>query len=119
MTFLILTSIIVTLIVYKRYFPVLGVRYIPLKDLELDKIIIIDVRDFTESYKDPIKGAINIPIAYLKRNRNEIPNNDLHLVVSCVLEKNVGIRYLRHKGFRIMGYTVAKHSNLKLKENSL
>jgi hypothetical protein len=44
----------------------------------LDKIKVIDIRDFNESYKNPIKGTINIPIAYLKRNINEIPNSELH-----------------------------------------
>lgn len=119
MTFLIVSTIFVTFFLYKRYFPVLGVCFIHLKDLDLDNIKVIDVRDFNESYKFPIEGAINIPIAYLNRNLNEIPNSDLHLVVSGSLEKNVGIRFLRHKGFRVIGYTIAVHNKLILKENLL
>lgn len=106
MTFLIVITFLVSFILYKRYFPVLGARFIHLKDLELDKIKVIDVRDYNESYAEPIKFAINIPTAYLKRNLNEIPNCDLHVVGSNLIDKNVGIRYLRKKGFRVIGYTI-------------
>ncbi|MHC5534543.1 rhodanese-like domain-containing protein [Priestia megaterium] len=106
MTFLILTSVVLLFSLYKRYFPVFGVQCINLKELYLDKIKVIDIRDFNESYKNPNEGAINIPIAYLKRNINEIPNRDLHLIVSNLPEKNIGIRYLRKKGFRVVGYTI-------------
>jgi len=118
MTLLIITTIVVTFVLYKRYFPVLGVHFITLKDLDLDQIKVIDIRDFNESYKNPIEGTINIPIAYLKRNIYEIPKADLHLVVSSLLEKNIGIRSLRKKGFRVVGYTIINDYKLSLKENS-
>ncbi len=44
------------------------------KDLDLEKIIVIDLRDYNESYTKQIEGAINIPIAYLNRHYKEIPN---------------------------------------------
>ncbi|PLS04746.1 hypothetical protein [Neobacillus cucumis] len=119
MKFLILITIIVSIILYKRYFPVLGVHFIKLKDLEVDKIIIIDIRDYNESYKDPIKGSINIPISYLNRNIKEIPDGDLYIVASSSLEKNVGIRFFRQKGFRVVGYFISDNSKISLKENSL
>lgn len=65
MIFLILAAILIAFILYKRYFPVICVPCIQLKDLNLDRITIIDVRDYNDSYKDPINGAINIPISYL------------------------------------------------------
>lgn len=110
MAFLILGIMTVLFILYKRYFPVPGVHCHHLKELDLDKINIIDVRDYNESYKNPIDGAMNIPIAYLKRNYHEIPNRDLHLVGSSLIERNMGVRFLRQKGFRVIGYTIMNHN---------
>jgi rhodanese-related sulfurtransferase len=118
MTLLILATI-VAIIFYKRYFPVFGVHCINLNDLDLDKIKVIDLRDYNESYKNPIKGVLNIPIAYLKRNLKEIQKRELHLIVSSHLEKNIGIRCLRKKGYCVVGYTIVNHHQLILKENSL
>jgi len=101
---------------YNRYFPVFSVQCLHLKDLKRDRIKIIDVREYNESYRYPINGAINIPIGYLKRNLKEIPKGDIHVVVSSSLEKNYAIRFLRHKGYRVVSYTVIQ---LLLKENSL
>jgi hypothetical protein len=106
MTFLILTAIAIAFIFYNRYFPVSGAHFTNVKDLNLDEMKVIDLRDFNDSYKNPINGAVNIPLAYLKRNFNEIPSRDIHLIVSNPLEKNFGIRYLRKKGFRVVGYTI-------------
>jgi len=119
MTFLVACTIVILYFSYKRYFPVFGVRYIHFNELELDNIKIIDVRDYNESFKDPIEGAINLPIAYLKRHHNGIPNSDIHLVVSSLLEKNIGIRFLRKKRFKVLGYTIIKPNTLMLKENRL
>ncbi|MBT2700140.1 hypothetical protein J7E79_22495 [Bacillus sp. ISL-40] len=108
MTFLFFTALAVAFILYNRYFPVFGAFCTNVKDLNLDEIKVIDVRDFNDSYKNPINGAVNIPLAYLKRNFNEIPSKDIHLVVSNPLEKNIGIRFLRKKGFRVVGYTIIR-----------
>lgn len=75
--YLILTFLVILVILYKRYFPVIGVKCSPLEELDLSKLEIIDIRDYNESYKNPIEGARNIPIAYLKRHINEIPHTDL------------------------------------------
>ena len=114
-----LLGIVVTFILYERYFPVFGLNCINCKDLDLDKINVIDIRDFNESYMNPIEGAINIPFAYLKRNLNQVPNSDVHLIVSSKLEKNIGTRYLRKKGFPVVGYTIINHSKVLLKESGL
>jgi rhodanese-related sulfurtransferase len=112
MIYLILTFLVILVILYRRYFPVLGVKCSQLEELDLTKLEIIDVRDYNESYKNPIEGAMNIPIAYLKRHINEIPHTDLHLVVSSLLEKNVGIRALKQKGYRIVGYSFVSQNYL-------
>ncbi|MBD8069847.1 hypothetical protein [Bacillus sp. PS06] len=51
----------------KRNFPILGLNYINKKELDLTTLIKVDVSDYNESYKNPVKGAINVPVAYLKR----------------------------------------------------
>jgi rhodanese-related sulfurtransferase len=116
MIYLILASIVILVIVYNRYFPVLGVKYYPLGKLDLSKVKILDIRDYNDSYKNPIEGSLNIPLGYLKRNISEIPHIDLHLVVSSLLEKNVGARVLRQKGYRVVGYSFV---NNKLEESHL
>ncbi|MCH6266246.1 MULTISPECIES: hypothetical protein [Neobacillus] len=119
MIVLILLTIIVSFILYRRYFPVLGVHFINLKDLKDDNIMIIDIRDYNECNNDPIKGSINIPIAYLNRNINEIPDGDLYIIASSSLEKNVGVRFFRHKGFRVVGYSISDNNKISIEEKSL
>jgi rhodanese-related sulfurtransferase len=91
---------------YTRYFPVKGVKCCQLSNLEGIGIQIVDVRDYNYSYKDPILRAINIPVAYLKRNYHEIPRISVHIVAADPLEKNVSIRFLRKHGFKVAGYTL-------------
>lgn len=49
---------------------------------------------------------MNIPIAYLNRFCHELPNCDLIVLASNTLEKNIGVRLLSKKGFRVSGYTI-------------
>jgi rhodanese-related sulfurtransferase len=121
MIYLIVASIAILVILYLRYFPALGVKCYQLEALDFTKLKIIDVRDYNVSYKNPIEGSLNIPLGYLKRNINEIPHSDLHLVVSSLLEKNVGARVLRQKGYRVVGYSFVnnkfKESHFEIKVN--
>jgi rhodanese-related sulfurtransferase len=104
------------MMLYKRYFPILGIPYIQnWKNRETNHLVIIDVRDYNVSYKNPVQGVINIPIAYLNRYFNEIPNRDILVIASTSLEKNVGIRLLRRKGFHVIGYTLT--GNFRINEN--
>lgn len=112
-----LCFIAIAYFLYKRYIPVRGVQYARLEELDFEKINVIDLRDYNDSYKSPIKGAINIPIAYLNRSYKEIPCCKLHVISSSILEKNVGIRFLRRKGFMIIGFTIIEKSNLCYNEN--
>ncbi|MGE8205960.1 hypothetical protein ACQKP0_15520 [Heyndrickxia sp. NPDC080065] len=108
MIFLIIIAAILVVLLsltYKRYYPVCDVDSV-LIDHVCDKINVIDIRDYNISYNNPIDGSINIPVAYLKRFINEIPNNDVHIVVSNLLERNVGVRLLRQFEFNVMGYTI-------------
>lgn len=90
--------------IYKRYFPIYGV---PCQPVRRDKDnVIVDLRDYNISDKKPLSGAINIPVAYLKRNYHEIPGKEVHVVAMNQLEKNMGIRLLRQRGFDVVSYTI-------------
>jgi rhodanese-related sulfurtransferase len=116
MLYLIVAVFIIIFFIYRRYYPVLGVRRFNMGDLELEKINLIDLRDYNESYKETIKGSLNIPIAYLNRYVSEIPKSDIFIVVSSSIEKNMGIRFLRKKGFRVIGYTILNGKNEWVRE---
>lgn len=118
MAFLILLTIAIPVrIFFIRYFPVKDLQGADLKNTNFDVVDIIDLRDYNESYKNPIEEAINIPTAYLKRYYNEIPNHFLHVIASDSLEKNVGIRFLRQKGYNVVGYTILA-KNLNVQKNN-
>jgi hypothetical protein len=106
-----LTLVLVSL--YIRYFPVWGVHCLHRKNLNGCSITIVDVRDYNQSYHDPVNNAINIPIAYMKRYYNEISGGKIHIVASDHLEKNISIRFLRRKGYNVVGYTL---TNCKCKQ---
>ncbi|MDA1477631.1 rhodanese-like domain-containing protein [Bacillus changyiensis] len=101
--FMIVIQILILEFIYNRYIPVRGVQCF--NTLNADAII-VDVRDYHQSYKDPLRTAINIPIAYLKRNYHEISSSKVYVVASDHLEKNMSIRFLRKKGFEVLGYTL-------------
>ncbi|WML47141.1 hypothetical protein RCG23_16390 [Neobacillus sp. PS3-34] len=91
---------------YKRYFPV---KNIPCMKLENDSkdlnTVVLDIRDYNIAYKNKVNGAINLPLAYLNRHLQEIPRSSIHLIVSTPVEKNMGIRFLNRKGFKVVGFS--------------
>lgn len=97
---------IIFVFIYGRYVPVWGVSCIDSLNSDVDSLKIVDVRDYNVSYKDPIQGSVNIPVAYLKRNFHELSHSKIIVVASNHLEKNISIRFLRNRGFKIMGYTL-------------
>lgn len=99
---LILLLTIMVLIISIRYIPVRGIDQ---HDLYIEDAKILDVRDYNDSYLDEIPGALNIPVAYLKRYFNEIPKDKIFIVASDTIEKNISVRFLRRKGFNVVGYT--------------
>ncbi|WP_057773523.1 rhodanese-like domain-containing protein [Cytobacillus dafuensis] len=104
--FIIMLLAIITGTFFLRYFPVGNVKCKDLYNINKDSLTILDVRDYNLSYNDPIQGAKNIPVAYLKRNYAEIPSLSVHIIAADHLEKNISIRFLRKRGFKITGYTL-------------
>ncbi|WP_096154466.1 MULTISPECIES: rhodanese-like domain-containing protein [Bacillus] len=107
MLFIILIAMAIIIYVYKRYIPVLKATCIELVRAKLESDYILDIRDYQEATKNPIEGAINIPYGYLQRYYKTIPTKSIHVVADDHLEKNIGIRYLRKKGFKINSYSLA------------
>jgi hypothetical protein len=57
---------ILLLAVYRRYYPVGRIRCIQSADVP-KHLIKVDLRDYNEVSQDGLKGTLNIPLAYLKR----------------------------------------------------
>jgi len=105
-------------VLFARYFPVFGLKEVDINKIESNNFYVIDLRDYNESYKDPIDIGINIPIAYLNRYYSEIPNHELIVVASNCMERNIGVRILRNKGFKVVGYKVTSRKGIEM-ENQL
>ena len=105
MLFIVITiSIVLFVLFLRRYFPVKNVPYE--NKVEEVQEIIIDIRDYNIFDKNPFKGSINIPVAYIERYHKEIPREKVHLIVHDELEKNIGVRMLREKGIHVISYSV-------------
>jgi len=97
-------SIVLLFVIFRRYFPVKNVPYE--SKIQSVQEVIIDIRDYNIADKNPFKGSINIPVAYIERYHEEIPRDKVHLIVNDELEKNIGVRMLRKKGIRVTSYSV-------------
>ena len=102
-----LTSFIICLFLvtlfFNRYVPV---RNVPVVKTKQKDAIWVDLRDYQDSAKNPVNGAINIPCGYLKRYIKEIPNEQIVIIASSEVEKNFGARLLKKYGFNVRGYTI-------------
>ncbi|WP_079509423.1 hypothetical protein [Mesobacillus jeotgali] len=102
-----LTSIIIILLlvtlIFNRYVPVRNLQAV--KGLDHDAVF-VDLRDYQDSAKNPVTGAINIPCGYLKRYIKEIPKEQIVIIASNEIEKNFGARLLKKYGYNIKGYTI-------------
>lgn len=96
-------------ILFRRYFPILGVPCISHpRTVKYGNKVILDSRDYNESSQESIPESIQIPYAYLARYYHEIPDRPIHLIVNNTLDRNLSIRFLREKGFHIQSYSLTK-----------
>lgn len=94
---------------YKRYVTAKGVEHGCADELKGNSdILLLDVRAYNISYKDPIEGAFELPIAYFIRSYEEIPDRPIHIVASDEMEKNMAVRLLRKKGKNIISYSLTE-----------
>ncbi|WLR42646.1 hypothetical protein LC087_18525 [Bacillus carboniphilus] len=87
-----------------RYVPIRGLRKIEEQDLKGNRLTVVDLRDYQNSSHDAVDGAINIPLSYLERQKMLIPKENIMVIVSTSIEKNLGVRQLRKKGYNVVGY---------------
>ncbi|KOP75450.1 hypothetical protein [Priestia megaterium] len=91
-------------IAYRRYYPVKGIQCMRESEgKELGRTV-VDIRHYHEVHDS--KGLV-IPYAYLKRFYSEIPQGSVHLIAGDRVELNVGIRFLRKRGFQVRSYELA------------
>jgi hypothetical protein len=101
---IIVVGLLLSIIVYKRYFPVLG---IPCEKVGHDKTstVVLDIRDYNIDTNQN-QSDLRIPYAYLRRFIEEVPNQRLHVIANDRLELNLGLRYLLKKGYQIASYQI-------------
>ncbi|NQD65926.1 hypothetical protein HP456_08315 [Bacillus haikouensis] len=106
---MILTISLLSYTLYYRYAPV-RVKRLNEKTLN-DAQVIIDVRDYQESYKSSCDQTLAIPCGYLKRHAHEIPAEQIVVLGNSAVECNVGVRQLRGLGFNVVGYIRMERNN--------
>lgn len=89
---------------FQRYVPVIQASYIDNLHQAENEHAVIDLRDYIASSHSPIKGAYEIPLAYLKRHTDKIPNQKVIVIASDSVEKNIGMRVLKRRGFEVVGF---------------
>ncbi|RDU35970.1 sulfurtransferase [Neobacillus piezotolerans] len=100
-------ALILSILLSRRYVPVLGVPCRAIIEGQTDgNDILVDIRDYSTSSKNPVKVSLHIPAAYLDRYASEIPGDRVLIIASDRLEKNWGIRELRKKGINVVAYTL-------------
>jgi len=96
---------------FQRYVPVIQAPYIENVHQADNEHAVIDLRDYIASSHSPMKGAYEIPLAYLKRNIEKIPNQKVIVIASDSVEKNIGVRVLKRRGFEVIGFYY-QHENI-------
>lgn len=105
---------------YKRYIPVSGVpRLAMANEFKQEHVTYLDVRDYNIADQYPVKGVFQLPYAYLKRHYGEINNKAIVVVASDQLLLNLSVRFLRRKGFDIVGCYLTEGEELATKPASL
>jgi len=76
-----------------------------MKDLDREKIIILDVREAVEREMGYIEGSINIPLDELRDRMDEL-DKDKTIIVYCAigLRGYIGARILKQNGFKVKNF---------------
>lgn len=103
--FLTLLTVFVGNLLYTRYVPVRGVPCIK-KDQLSSQPMLVDLRDYSDSAKEVVVGAVALPIAYIKRHHKGLPEIGIVVIASDTVEKNIGVRLLRRYNHEVIGYAI-------------
>lgn len=103
-------------LLYKSFFPVVIKCVNPL-EIECDEnTVIIDLRDYNISAKQPVRDAFLLPYAYLKRYHHQLNGKKLYIIVPNVIVRNLSVRFLKSKGCDVIGYCLIPENKLLLNE---
>lgn len=117
--FLILLSALLV-ILFQRYVPVSGIARLAIADEQMKQhVTYLDVRDYNIADRQPIQGVFQLPYAYLKRHYGEIYTKDVVVVASDQLLLNLSVRFLRRKGFNIVGCCMTEGEKFAAKPSFL
>ncbi|WP_226582769.1 rhodanese-like domain-containing protein [Halobacillus litoralis] len=101
----------IVLFFFYRSFPVPHVKCMDLTNGEVQQhMAVVDTRDYQLSCQDGYDRAYCLPLSYLKRYVYEIPDQPIVLICSDSTERNLAARFLRRKGYEVVGYTLTEGS---------
>ncbi|RAK16603.1 hypothetical protein B0I26_11717 [Anoxybacillus vitaminiphilus] len=114
--FLVILLLVLTYHLYIRYVPVCCIPTLTLQQLRSvndEKVAIVDLRDYNDSSPLLVENAIRVPLAYLKRNYQQLLcEEEVIIIASDYITKNIGIRTLKQYGFKVRGVYIAVYPSL-------
>ncbi|RDY72047.1 rhodanese-like domain-containing protein [Halobacillus sp. SY10] len=119
MSFVMIVTLVVGagLFLLHRYLPVSHVKKMNMSEITAKNdgmVVPVDTRDYQTSSHDKMEHAVCLPLAYLERHHQDIPQRPIVLVCSDEVEKNLAARLLKRKGYEVIGYTIpAKHQECR------
>ncbi|MEC3885314.1 rhodanese [Halobacillus sp. HZG1] len=110
MSFVLIVTLIVGtgLFILHRYLPASHVKKMDMSEVtsEDGMVVPVDTRDYQTSSQDKLGQAVCLPLAYLERHHQDIPQRPIVLICSDEVEKNLAARLLKRKGYEVIGYTI-------------
>ncbi|MYL72310.1 hypothetical protein GLW00_15805 [Halobacillus litoralis] len=110
MSFVLIVTLIVGtgLFILHRYLPASHVKKMDMSEVtsEDGMVVPVDTRDYQTSSQDKLAHAVCLPLAYLERHHQDIPQRPIVLICSDEVEKNLAARLLKRKGYEVIGYTI-------------
>jgi rhodanese-related sulfurtransferase len=100
---------------YVRYVPVCCIPTLTLQQLRNigdARVSIVDLRDYNDSSSVHVENAIHVPVAYLKRNYQQLLHKEVIIIASDNITKNIGIRKLKQYGFQVKGAYIDKQDKV-------
>ncbi|MFZ3578329.1 hypothetical protein [Virgibacillus sp. DJP39] len=108
MYFLVIITFFILMVLYRRHMPVWGIGELrEISNVLYDRVdvVILDIRDYQTSIKNQIVNAYCLPLPYLNRHYTDLPiEKDIIVVASDQVEVNLGARFLRKKGYNVVGF---------------
>jgi rhodanese-related sulfurtransferase len=92
--------------IYIRYVPICLIPELTLQQLRKmndGKITVVDLRDYNDSKLELVDNAVHVPVAYLKRSYRQLHDEEVIVIASDCITKNIGIRTLKRYGFKVRG----------------